>query len=337
MDLQAARYHLARHVFALALRPSWFLWHLALNPDDPAFRLDFERPLFTSAVELFRRDWENAARGIYPRELLLSPRWEQLRAAPTLLAEAPRIVRRRRRADFDAVPDAAEDADYPAYYRRTFHWQTDGWFSERSARLYDLGVEFLFLGTADPMRRMTLPPLVEALADRRRPRLLDLGCGTGHYLAQVHQSLPAARLYGLDLSPFYLRHAQGTLAHVPGVSLLVENAEDVPLASGTMDAVTAVFLFHELPKDARRRVMAEALRLLRPGGRFVVSDALQEVDATSPEVDYLVRWFPGTYHEPYFRGYARDDLAVALAETGFEVESAERHHVSKTVVARRPG
>ena len=48
---------------------------------------------------------------------------------------------------------------YPAYYRRTFHWQTDGYFTEHSAEVYELGVELLFRGTADVMRRQIIPPV----------------------------------------------------------------------------------------------------------------------------------------------------------------------------------
>src|SRR5690606_33839699 len=94
---------------------------------------------------------------------------------------------------------------YPPYYRRNFHWQTDGYFSERSAELYDLGVEILFRGTADIMRRQVIPPITRFLRGTdsgarvgARPgdvRLLDIACGTGRTLKQLAVAHPELRYH----------------------------------------------------------------------------------------------------------------------------------------------
>ena len=52
---------------------------------------------------------------------------------------------------------APDPERYPAYYLQNFHYQTDGWLSKDSARLYDFQVETLFLGSADTRRRQALP------------------------------------------------------------------------------------------------------------------------------------------------------------------------------------
>ena len=106
------------------------------------------------------------------------------------------------------------------------------------------------------------------------------------------------------------------------------------LMNERFDAVTSVFLFHELPADARRRVMREAFRVLVPGGRFVVCDSAQLSD--SRELEEVLHTFPATYHEPYYKGYLRDDLAEVMTECGFELESSTPHPVSKVVVCRKP-
>jgi len=46
--------------------------------------------------------------------------------------------------------------------------------------------------------------------------------------------------------------------------------------------------------------------------------------------------FPRLYHEPYFKSYARDDLAELLEDSGFEVERVEPAFFAKVVVARKP-
>jgi ubiquinone/menaquinone biosynthesis C-methylase UbiE len=164
--------------------------------------------------------------------------------------------------------------------------------------------------------------------------VLDLGAGTGRFLSQLASALPGARLYALDLSAYYLAEAEALLAGVPFASFLVENAERTSLRDGSMDASASVFLFHELPPAARRQVAAEALRVLRPGGRFVVLDSAQRSD--SPELAAYLDRFPAEYHEPFYQGYLDDDLAPLFAGAGFEIEEVRPFFLSKRVVARKP-
>jgi ubiquinone/menaquinone biosynthesis C-methylase UbiE len=234
----------------------------------------------------------------------------------------------------DDLPREVDLESFPRYYRRTFHWQTDGWLSERSAALYDLQVEALFGGAADVMRRMALPPLAAELRDRRAPRVLDVACGTGRFLRQLLLALPRARAWGLDLSPFYLARAQDLLREGRQVSLVAENAEQMPFRGACFDAASCLFLFHELPPLVRRRVAAEVFRVLKPGAPFAVCDAAQLSE--SPELRTHLEAFPRLYHEPYFKSYLRDDLARLLAECGFEVESTLPAFLAKVVLARKP-
>src|SRR5207302_9745884 len=117
--------------------------------------------------DMFKRDYENVAKGYYPREALAFPLFEYLSLAPEAISDAPRIWWKKLRTDH-AKTDA-DPAAYPRYYRRRFHWQPDGWLSAHSARVYDVEVEFLFLGAADVMRRMAVPPLVDGLRGVPRP------------------------------------------------------------------------------------------------------------------------------------------------------------------------
>jgi ubiquinone/menaquinone biosynthesis C-methylase UbiE len=286
--------------------------------------------------ELHARDLANVEAGLYPRELLFDiPIRRYMRALPRLLRDTPNVLRRKRAGDFRDIP-VVDKQRYPAYYRRTFHWQTDGYFTERSADLYELGVELLFRGTADVMRRQIIPPVTEfirAAGDASRVRLLDVACGTGRTLHQLHQAHPALRLYGVDLSPAYVRLARKLLADVDEVALAVENAEALPFADATFDVATSVYLFHELPRNARRNVLRELHRVVRPGGIVVIEDSAQLVE--SAEIATALRSFPGEFHEPFYADYLEDDLAAALAEVGFAVESSEPAFVAKVVVARR--
>lgn len=284
---------------------------------------------------LMEQDLRNAEAGVYPRRLLFDgPPLLAPRTAAQLASELPRIWWRHRTHNHTDLPATADLSDYPPYYRRTFHWQTDGWLSLRSARLYDAQVELLFTGTADVMRRMSLPPLVESLKTHRRPRILDVGCGTGRFLWQLHMTVPRAKLLGIDLSPFYIQRAFELLHDVRDVSLLVDNAEAMPLANASADAVVSVFLFHELPLPARRAVLEEIWRVCAPGGHVVLCDAAQNADAS--DTGYFFDVFATVYHEPYFKSYMRHPLESLLRTAGFEVLKSQRWLWSKVVTARKP-
>lgn len=288
--------------------------------------------------QLFETDLANAEDGMYPRKLLFSvPVSTYARQLPYLFADFPRSMWRRRHADYRDLPEEVDVREYPPYFRRNFHWQTDGYLSRRSAKLYDVGVEFLFAGTADVMRRQVIPPVTRFLqreGGAKGKRLLDVACGTGRTLAQIHEAHPELKMYGLDLSPYYVREARDTLAHVADASLVAENAEHMPFADALFDVVTSVYLFHELPKNARRQVIREVYRVLRPGGLLVIEDSAQY--AESSEIRFFLDRFPEDFHEPFFNDYLRDDLAKPLEEAGFVVDAVDPCFVAKVVVAQKP-
>lgn len=334
------RYH-ARHLsLILALVPGLRLWHFFLDP----FYRPRSIPAFIALNKRFRdlleRDLDNAEKGYYPKELLsgffkdVLPKY--LTYTRKSLMDTPNIIRRKILGKYDDLPDGLNLDNYPDYYRRTFHWQTDGWFSKHSAHMYDGGVEFLFGGTADVMRRMIIPPVVDAVRGNNAPKILDVACGTGRFLRMLNQSLPDARLYGQDLSPFYIDYARDeALSDVSGMQFKTENAEEMSYKNDTFDSVTNIFLFHELPSDVRRTVMKEVWRVLKPGGKFVVLDSAQLTE--SHELKLFLEAFPVMYHEPYYKGYLKDDIEGIMDECGFAVEESKPHFVSKMVVGRKPG
>jgi ubiquinone/menaquinone biosynthesis C-methylase UbiE len=286
--------------------------------------------------KLLRDDLANVEAGYYPRSLLFGfPYREYLKNAPKLLADIPRTVLRKKRQNHEDLPNDVDLTRYPAYYRRNFHWQTGGYFTLDSAIRYDIGVELLFLGTADVMRRMAIPPVSRLVAERGDDlRVLDVACGTGGFLRLLGGALPRLDYTGLDLSEAYLAYARERCQDVPRLNLVQGNAEEMPFRDRWFDVVTSVYLFHELPKDARRNAMREMLRVLKPGGLLVIEDSAQLSD--SGELARVLANFANDFHEPYYKGYIRDDLADALEEVGFDVEESEAHMVAKVVVARKP-
>jgi len=311
------------------------------NPLDPKML-----ELIQSRIEaLLEADWEDAEKNVYPKSALFENRWDDFfRFYPELWLDLPKIWDRASNKRHQDFSEGIDTSGYPAYYVQNFHHQTDGYFSKISADMYDLQVEVLFNGTAAPMRRRILAPLKQHLMTTpvetdgpQTRKILDIACGTGNSLELINQAMPDAALYGVDLSPAYVRKANENLANVKGTipaQLIQANAEELPFVDGFFEATTSTFLFHELPADARQNVINEAYRVTKPGGVFVICDSVQAID--SPEFEPLMENFPAMFHEPYYRNYIGDDLVARLESAGFQEVETSNYFMSKYWVAKKP-
>jgi SAM-dependent methyltransferase len=136
-----------------------------------------------------------------------------------------------------------------------------------------------------------------------RPVLADIGCSTGHLLADLHAAYPGATLIGVDLVASGLRKAS---VLVPQARLLQADACDLPLRPATVDAILSANLLEHVPEDVR--ALGELRRVLRPGGRAVVV-----VPAGPRAYDYYDRFLG---HE---RRYGRGELVAKARRAGLEV------------------
>jgi ubiquinone/menaquinone biosynthesis C-methylase UbiE len=255
-----------------------------------------------------------------------------LRRVGGMLADLPGALSRRAAADATTVAAEPTAAELPRYYAQDFHFQTGGYLSEASARIYDVQVETLFMGAAAPMRRTALRAVCEHMRgrDQRRMRLLDVACGTGRFLREVRLALPALDLKGVDLSRAYLEEARGHMSGLRRAELIEAPAERLPLAAASTDIVTAIFLYHELPPEVRRQVTGEVARVLKPGGLFVFLDSLQMGDR--PGWDGLLEAFPVRFHEPYYAHYVRDDLERMFSDAGLDAQATATPFLAKLMV-----
>lgn len=286
---------------------------------------------------LFEHDARQIARGVIPLSAL-APR-DPLghgRRFLRILGDAPFVASRRKRRDARDFGRGARSwlDELPAYYRRNFHYQTDGYLSSRSAELYEHQVEILFRGGADAMRRLILPPLRDHFGadhDGRGLRLLELGSGTGSATHAVARAFPRAKITCLDLSIPYTRHARRALAAYERVECVQGDAASLDFADARFDAVYSVFLFHELPLPVREQVLAEARRVLRPGGFFGLVDSLQRGD--DPALDWALALFPREFHEPYYAHYAAHAMEPLVQAAGFTRLARGTGYLAKWIAA----
>ncbi|MFD7153196.1 methyltransferase domain-containing protein [Kribbella sp. NPDC059898] len=101
------------------------------------------------------------------------------------------------------------------------------------------------------------------LALKRGATCVDVACGAGHAVAELARK--GVKVTGVDADPDAIEAAR---ERAPGAMFHVAHSDDLPLEDASMDGYRAIRLFHLL--DDPRPTIAEARRVLRPGGRIVV-------------------------------------------------------------------
>ncbi|MGA7325149.1 MAG: class I SAM-dependent methyltransferase [Rhodomicrobium sp.] len=297
------------------------------------------RELLQDVLKLQARDAKNIRDGLYPIPIeeggSLADHIQSLRA---MFEDLPQSAQRRAERNADEAASLPEAKGLPAYYTQNFHYQSGGYLTAESAKVYDLQVETLFMGAAAAMRRQAIPPIAKFTRgrDQRALNVLDVACGSGRFLHQLAQAFPAMPLTGTDLSQAYLDEASRYLEGRRNISLQQANAEALPFVDGSFDIVTCVFLYHELPNEIRHYVTSEIARVLKPGGLFVFVDSLQWGDASA--YDGLLEAFPQRFHEPYYLDYLHDKLEGPegkFASADLITVEAFPAFLSKVIVCRK--
>lgn len=282
-------------------------------------------------IDIHKQDAQNIADGYYPVDVILpkNPR-EHIKNIPHLLVDSLRISRRRKlniNHDLEQTPTGV-----PEYSKRNYHFQTDGYFSDESAKLYEHQVEVLFSGTAAPMRRMLIKLLKEKFTLNRPLRILELGAGVGTATGDFSRSFKVESYTVTDISEPYLSVAKKRFPSST-FDFVQTPAESLPFEDDSYDLVFSVFLFHELPRSIRESVISEAYRVLKPGGVFGICDSVQKDD--DPKLNTVLEKFPQDYHEPFYKDYTLWNVKKEIERSGFRDIASNHILLSKYWVARK--
>jgi ubiquinone/menaquinone biosynthesis C-methylase UbiE len=179
-----------------------------------------------------------------------------------------------------------------------------------------------------------------AVADLREGEtVLDLGSGAGaDVLISARRVAPSGKAIGLDMTDEMLELAKANAveAGVENVEFLKGYLEEMPLPDASVDVVISNCVIN-LSGD-KPQVLREAARVLRPGGRFAVSDVIADADMDEATRADMAAWtgcIAGALTEAEFRG--------ALEAAGFDqIEIRETHRVHEhagaaIIRARKPG
>jgi arsenite methyltransferase len=144
--------------------------------------------------------------------------------------------------------------------------------------------------------------------------VLDLGSGGGiDVLLSARRVSPGGKAYGLDLTPEMvdLANANKARAGLDNVEFLLGSMEDIPLPDSSVDVVISNCVVN-LSTD-KDQVFREAVRVLRPGGRFAISDLVLS-RPLGPELTNVMRLWTGCIAG----ALTEDDCVAAMRAAGFE-------------------
>ncbi|MBI5432898.1 MAG: class I SAM-dependent methyltransferase [Planctomycetes bacterium] len=158
-------------------------------------------------------------------------------------------------------------------------------------------------------------------------RVLDLGCGTGFFLAELDQKRPGA--IGLDISHAMLRVSE---QYVPGARLVTADAEKLPFRERSFDAIFCKGSLHHTRDHIG--FLANCRRALSRDGVLIMSEPCND--------NFLIRWARFLLYKfsPHFdlgdQGFTKEGLRELYESAGFEVTFAGRYGVFAYVLAGFP-
>jgi ubiquinone/menaquinone biosynthesis C-methylase UbiE len=168
--------------------------------------------------------------------------------------------------------------------------------------------------------------------------VLDLGSGAGaDVLISARRVGTTGKAIGLDMTDEMLTLARANAADagVQNVEFVKGYIEDIPLADGSVDVVISNCVIN-LAAD-KRKVLAETARVLKPGGRFAVSDVIADPDmddATRADMQQWTGCVAGALTRAEF-----EDALTAAGLIDIEINETHRvheHATSAIVRARKP-
>ena len=208
------------------------------------------------------------------------------------------------------------------------HLQPGGYALDRgdgdtlAGALYEAGGNiFAFgqgVGRNDSKAGAVIRHLEASFPDFRPRRILDLGCSAGAATCAWAAHYPDAEVHGLDIGTGMLRYAHHR-ARALGVAVHFHQGDAARLPKfedDSFDLVVSHNLLHEIGRDQRRAMMAEAFRVTRPGGLVLHQDvSTRFVDDDVARVERA--WDTRYNGEAFWDIYAVDDLVADMRAAGF--------------------
>jgi ubiquinone/menaquinone biosynthesis C-methylase UbiE len=156
----------------------------------------------------------------------------------------------------------------PDYLRQNYWW---AYVHPKAVRVFERQwlVNLILWGNFGLLRDSALDELGSTI----NGRTLQVACVYGDFSTRLAERLVAgSRLDVVDVLAVQLQNLHNKLAASAPVSLYLRDSTTLGFGDGGYDQVVIFFLLHEQPESVRRQTLAEALRVVRPGGKLVIVD-----------------------------------------------------------------
>lgn len=161
-----------------------------------------------------------------------------------------------------------DTVEVPRYLTQTYWW---AYVHPRAVSFFERQwlVNLILWGNFGRLRDAAL----DALGQKLPGRTLQIACVYGDLTDRLRARLtPGGSLDVVDVLRVQLDNLARKLRGDPRVGLIQGDSSALDLGSASYDRALLFFLLHEQPEEIRRRTLAEAVRILRPGGRLVIVD-----------------------------------------------------------------
>ena len=145
-------------------------------------------------------------------------------------------------------------------------------------------------------------------------RVLELGCGQGEGQRILRRDFGASQVVGCDLDGRQLQRAQRRCRQDAALSWVQADAQELPFVADSFDAVVSFNALHHVPDW--ERALAEAQRVLRPGGQLVLLETLRGF-LEAPPMRQLME-------HPRQGRFDAGQLRRAVLEAGFHLRGSRR-------------
>jgi len=199
----------------------------------------------------------------------------------------------------------------PEYLAKHYWW---AYLSRFGVRFFDreLVISAILFGNYRRLVKRTLGLLKRG----KIGRTLQLTCVYGSLTPHLAEQVPPQDLHVVDVAPIQLEATRRKLTRQASGSreiarMVRMNAEALAYADDSFDTIVIFFLFHELPAEVRERALTEALRVLRPGGRLLITEYGQYTRTHPFHRLRPLRWIFGNL-EPFLPGFWKEDLTARV-------------------------
>jgi ubiquinone/menaquinone biosynthesis C-methylase UbiE len=211
----------------------------------------------------------------------------------------------------------------PDYARREIHLQPGGYTDDLySGIVYHYGTKVFYQGWNDQDElHHEVAALARAPEDGVVRNVLDLACGVGQGTVALKARFPDAKVTGLDVALPMVRYAHMRSTQLGAdVDYIQALSEDLPFEDGSVDMIVSYIFFHEVPVEIMERSLAEAHRVLRPGGTFSIFEFPSHgATPLPPALRFMIDYDSRDNCEPYSPGFVYADFRGTIAKAGFEV------------------